>query len=264
MVAQLVAFASSWTSVHVLTRSVDTPPPAHLGGRKLMGDSTLATRIVGAHLFGLPLSASAADDSGGAKANSTLYSLKGIVALSSSGEGFAIIATADGRSHLYRDGQAISERVLLQRVNRDYVVLLDEARPERLVLPHGTLGTLLAPAASGTGSSAPAEATAALTADTRATLTTFGLNVVPDSTGGIAGLSGQGSPSWQHSGLLSTDVIVAIDGTAVDQVLKTPSAIDNAAVAAVTTLTVLRDGAQVQIEAVPEVPQAPRPPRHRS
>jgi Type II secretion system protein C len=263
VIVQLLAFASAWRSLHVLTRSVDMPPPAHLGGRNKVGDASLAARIIGAHLFGLPPSAPAGNDNGGAKADSTLYSLKGTVTLGSSGEGFAIIATADGRSHLYRDGQALSERVLLQRVTRDYIVLLDDAKPERLTLPHGTLGILLASRASATGA-APAEATATLTADTRATLTTFGLSVVPDFSGGVAGLSGQGAPSWQHSGLLSTDVIVAIDGTPVDRVLQTPSAIDNAAVAAVTTLTVLRDGARMEIEAVPETPQISRPPRHRS
>jgi S1-C subfamily serine protease len=103
-----------------------------------------------------------------------------------------------------------------------------------------------------------------LTADTRATLKAFDLDVIEDGSGGIAGIAGTGSPSWHHSGLLPSDVIVAIDGTPVGDVLKTPMAIDNASVAAVATLTVLRDGAQIDIEATPEPAEVARRPRHRS
>jgi S1-C subfamily serine protease len=60
---------------------------------------------------------------------------------------------------------------------------------------------------------------------------------------------------------------VAIDGAPVAHVLGIPQGIDTASVAAVTTLTVLRDGAQMDITATQD--PAPEPPaltrrRHRT
>jgi S1-C subfamily serine protease len=47
----------------------------------------------------------------------------------------------------------------------------------------------------------------------------------------------------------TNDIIVAIDGTPIGDVLHTPAAIDTASQAAVTTLTVLRDGEEITVEA---------------
>jgi len=87
---------------------------------------------------------------------------------------------------------------------------------------------------------------------TRSTLQTLGLNVVLDGSGGVAGISGGGVAMWRSAGLQTTDVVIAIDGRPVAEVLKEPYALDNSSQAAVTTLTVLREGSEVTITATPD------------
>lgn len=237
---QLFAFERSWQTL----RAQGGPAVGPQLSRPHVSDALVVKAIVDGHLFGA--APSPKDDLANAPV-STTYNLKGIIALGASGQGFAIIGTSDGKSKLYQTGASLSTRVVLQEVARDYVLLLNDSKLERLTLPRGKLATLLASAARhDTGAAAQATA---LTDDTRATLKAFGLNVIEDGAGGITGISGTGSPSWRQSGLLASDVIVAIDGTPVRQVLKTPMAIDNASVSAVTVLTVLRDGAEVEIDA---------------
>jgi len=57
---------------------------------------------------------------------------------------------------------------------------------------------------------------------------------------------------WRSAGLQPTDVVIAIDGRPVAEVLKEPYALDNSSQAAVTTLTVLREGSEVTITATPD------------
>jgi type II secretory pathway component PulC len=253
---QVLAFGSSWNA---LRSSSGYPIGAQLRPAPSNVEQ-LATQIVAAHLFGSAPNPGAADTAAGAAADDT-YSLKGIVALGSSGLGFAIIAGRDGRSKLYGAGQALTARALLQRVDPDSVLLLINSHSQRLTLPHGLLARLLTRMA--TGASSPGQ-TETLTADTSATLQTLGLSVITGSSGEVTGITGKGSASWHSAGLLPSDIIVAIDGTPVDKVLKTPLAIDNASMAAVTTLTVVRDGEQMDLEAVPQPAHNTRQPRNRS
>jgi type II secretory pathway component PulC len=253
---QLFALERSWQTL----RTHGGTPAGPRMSRPNMSHARLAKAIIDSHLFGA--APSPRDDPANPPVTTT-YSLKGIIALGLSGQGFAIIGSSDGKSKLYQTGQPLSPQIVLRQVAFDYVLLLNDEKLERLALPRGALAARLT-AGAGPAVPASAEATTALTADTRATLQAFGLNVIEDGAGGITGLTGQGSPSWHHSGLLPSDVIVAIDGTPVGDVLKTPMAIDNASVAAVTTLTVLRDGVQMDLEASPEPAQAPRRLRHRS
>jgi type II secretory pathway component PulC len=249
----------------VLARTFSTisKPDKPLAPSHVAGAHTTDTALIArGHLFGEPPHAPEADEAR-AVASSGAYSLKGIVAFGTAGEGFAIIVGTNGRSNLYETGHSIAKEVVVQRVNPDYVLLQNRGRLERLTLPHGALAMQLIAGTTRT-ESATAEATGTLTSDTRSSLETFGLNVVGDSAGGITGISGKGSPSWQHSGLEPTDVIVSIDGTPVGDVLKTPGALDNASMAAATTLTVLRAGVQMDITAVPEEAQVSRMSRHRS
>lgn len=249
----------------VLARTFSTisKPDKPLAPSRVAGAHTTDTALIArGHLFGESPHAPETDEAK-AVASSGAYSLKGIVAFGTAGEGFAIIVGTNGRSNLYETGHSIATDVMVQRVNPDYVLLQNHGRLERLTLPHEALAMQLIAGTSRT-ESPTAEATGALTSDTRSSLETFGLNVVADSGGGITGISGKGSPSWQHSGLEATDVIVSIDGTPVGDVLKTPGALDNASIAAATTLTVLRAGVQMDITAVPEDSTVSRMSRHRS
>jgi len=256
IVAQAFEFAQAFRSITTPDQSPAAPPVTQIR-------TTNAALISGAHLFGAVPAPPVQTDETQAVA-STTYSLKGTIAVGAEGEGFAIIVGANGRSGLYKVGQPATNGVMVRRVGSDYALLVNGGRLERLTLPRGALATQLVAAATGTRP-ATVDAANTLTADTRSSLETFGLNVVADSAGGISGISGKGSASWQHSGLEPTDVIVSIDGTPVGDVLKTPGALDNASIAAATTLTVLRAGVQMEITAVPEeTAQAPIRSRRRT
>lgn len=244
MVVQVFEFAHAFRSAVGPGESHSPPPVAPVR-------TTNVALISSAHLFGAPPPLPVAADETKVVASTGAYSLKGTIALGSDGEGFAIIVGANGRSDLYEVGHPAANGVMVRKVGPDYALLLNGGRLERLALPRGALAAQLVAAATR-GESAPVDTAGALTADTRSSLEAFGLNVVGDSGGGIAGISGKGSASWQHSGLEPTDVIVSIDGTPVGDVLKTPGALDSASMAAATTLTVLRAGVQMDITAVPE------------
>ena len=245
IVLQVFEFAHAFRGAVGPGESHAPPPVAQVR-------TTNVALISSAHLFGAPPPRPVAADETKVVASTGAYSLKGTIAMGSDGEGFAIIVGANGRSDLYEVGHPAANGVIVRKVGPDYALLLNGGRLERLTLPRGALATQLVAAATRS-ESATVDATDALTADTRSSLETFGLNVVADSGGGgIAGISGKGSASWQHSGLEPTDVIVSIDGTPVGDVLKTPGALDSASMAAATTLTVLRAGVQMDITAVPE------------
>ena len=258
IVVQVLEFAHAF-------RAMDTPAQSRVPLAVLPARTNDSALIAGAHLFGeQPHPVVVETDETKAVASTGGFSLKGTIAFGSEGAGFAIIAGANGRSDLYEAGHSIATGVTLRRVGTDYVLMVNNGRLERLTLPRGSLAMQLMARATRT-QTATVEATGALTADTRSSLQTFGLTVVADSAGGVTGISGKGSSSWQHSGLEPTDVIVSIDGTPVGDVLNTPGALDNASIAAATTLTVLRAGVQMDITAVPEeTAEAPIHSRRRT
>jgi type II secretory pathway component PulC len=258
IVVQVLEFAHAF-------RTIDTPSQSSVPLNVPRAHTTDSALIAGAHLFGEPPRPVVVEtDETKAVASTGIYSLKGTIAIGSAGGGFAIIAGANGRSDLYEAGHPMANGATLRRVGTDYVLLANNGRLERLTLPHGSLAMQLMAGTTRT-QAATAEVTGALTADTRSSLQTFGLSVVADSAGGVTGISGKGSSSWQHSGLEPTDVIVSIDGTPVGDVLNTPGALDNASIAAATTLTVLRAGVQMDITAVPEeTAEAPIHSRRRT
>jgi type II secretory pathway component PulC len=200
--------------------------------------------IVAAHLFG---QASRPARPGAAGPDLTASAqLQGVVDLASAEGGMAIIRSADGRSHLYHIGQAVGGSAVLSEVHPTYVVLTASTGPVRLLLPVSAPSALTL---RGVVSFAPPGAQ--LTADTETSLKMFGLTLLRGTDGAISGLSGAGAPAWQSSGLLSSDVIVAINGRPISDVLQDPAAVDTAAQAASTVLTVLRDGVEVEIDATP-------------
>jgi hypothetical protein len=242
VVAQLVSFGSWWLShtrrePSAPTPKTQPPPPPE----------ALAAQIIAARLFGSAPGAGPGTGDG-ADDPAQHYALKGIVYLGTSGDGFAILATREGKSKTFRTGESLESGLQLHEVSSNYVLLERDSQLTRLTLPRGALALALVPGAAGGG---PEPATARLSDDTRTTLEAFGLNVIHDGSGAISGISGRGSESWHRSGLLPTDVIVAIDGTPVGDLLQQPYAIDRASVAAVTVLTVLRDGVSTTIEAEP-------------
>ena len=258
---QALHFAYSWRSATAVAHGpvvmAQTPAP---------GIGAIAAQIARAALFGATPSSAPLDEANAQPATSG-YVLKGILATTAEGGGEAIISAPDGHSGLFVAGKAVASGVILQRVALDYVLLATGSRLERLTLWPKTPSRRTRTIQARIEPPHNAASRSTLTADTRSTLGVLGLSVVGDDANGIAGLSGQGAPAWQHSGLRPTDVIVAIDGAPVAHVLGIPQGIDTASVAAVTTLTVLRDGAQMDITATqdpaPE-PEALTRRRHRT
>ena len=218
----------------------------------------LAARVSAAHLFGT--SPAIADDRRApALAASMTLLLTGTLATRDPDRGLAIIATKDGRSALYGVGDPVADGRRLGHVFRDYVLLTYQGKFERLALPHqASSGPLpvdrAALIAARRRSSAAPEPAPPGTINPQAaySLKAFGFDVLKDSSGAVSGISGGRIPMWNAAGLQPTDVVVAIDGQPMSQVVASPNAIDNASMAAVTTLTVLRDGAPMDIEAKPE------------
>jgi type II secretory pathway component PulC len=261
IVLQVLDFAYSW---HSATHPAAPAAPAMV--RSTSPDLlAVSAQIARAALFGA--AASAPLDEANAQPASSGYVLKGILATDTDGGGAAIIASPDGHSGLYASGKAVATGVILQRVTLNYVLLATGSRLERLTLWRLTPARRVRTIQAQIEPPQRAASRSTLTADTRSTLSSLGLDVVADSADGITGISGRGAATWQHSGLRPTDVIVAIDGAPVSRVLGTPAGIDNASVAAVTTLTVLRDGSQMDITATqdpaPE-PEALTRRRHRT
>jgi hypothetical protein len=199
--------------------------------------------IVAAHLFGQASSPAPPGAAGPDLVASA--QLQGVVDLASAEGGMAIIRSADGRSHLYHIGQTVGGSAVLSEVHPTYVVLAAGTHPVRLLLP------VSAPSALTLRGVAFAAPGTQLSADAETSLKTFGLTLLRGPDGAISGMSGTGVPAWQSSGLLSSDVIVAINGRPIGDVLQEPAAVDNAAQAASTVLTVLRDGVEVEIDATP-------------
>ncbi len=207
--------------------------------------------VVAAHLFGEAPSSSATAITLGPSGNL----LRGVLSSGLTNWQFAIIAAPDGKSALYHPGQTLNDGSVLEQIGADFVVLARAGGREKISLLQNCCG-----ASNGSGSSLMAAANAgatAISADTRSTLEVIGLAPVPVANGEL-GLSGSGPSTWRSAGLRSTDVIVAIDGMRVADVLSKQAAIDRAVQAAVTTLTIERDGQELQLEAQPPKSAPPR------
>jgi len=260
-------------SIWVAARTARRPPGEHSAAARSVAypprsePRELAARVTAAHLFGISPSVADGQRAATAQAPMTL-ALTGTLFTDDPGEGLAIIATKDGQSALFGVGDSVGGGRRLQYVFRDYVLLAYQGAVERLALPHqassGPLpidrAALIAARRRSPVAPDPAPP-GTVNPQAAYTLKAFGFDVLKDSGGAVSGISGGSIPMWDAAGLQPTDVIVAIDGQPMNQVVTSPNAIDNASMAAVTTLTVLREGAQMDIEAKPEPPV--RPPRRR-
>jgi hypothetical protein len=78
-------------------------------------------------------------------------------------------------------------------------------------------------------------------------LSSLGLQVMRDSSGNIAGLSGHGPYEWSRAGVAYSDLITAVDGVPVSRLLAVPSAVVRLASQKSAKLTVLRNGQRTSI-----------------
>lgn len=246
------------------------PPPTHLPSHSLgtvpLRDSQGIARW---HLFGSSLAQRRA--AGPNTPTTTLgFILRGTLADSDPRSGVAVIDDGQGQERAWRVGEDISTSVSLAEVHADHVVLLHDGQPEVLRMPRSAIAAPAdaIPQAVGGGSPAatpakmmepvslPAGAAGdwqklgdAMRADPTAIARDVGL--VPVFSGGRM----TGVKAGEHAdaallaqlGLQANDVVTAVNGVALDSPARAPQLMQTLSQAHSAQLTLLRDGATIQI-----------------
>jgi type II secretion system protein C len=174
--------------------------------------------IVAAHLFGAVVDDPNSRDPAHAPQSTTNLALAGTLATEDPRQGFAIISDG-GRATLYRVGDEVADGSL-HSVYRDHVLLRRHGRLESLLLPR------LLPAKSGPGATAaPASRVAAEAGDAPAQRSRSAGDVLQG--GGIVAPGGKlrgfrifpagGGRVFNESGLRGGDLVVAINGTSLEE-----------------------------------------------
>jgi general secretion pathway protein C len=222
------------------------------------------------HLFGNPQTVSLAQLARNAPATTLKLTLRGTLALPDPRQGIAVIADEHGGERAYKVGEEVNGGARLSEVYTDHVVLTHEGAAETLTLPRPEEHAPELPAANqrNLGTAGGAAKTAAAP-----------LNYVPPAidhgaldwsraqqqlqldpaelarqvhiepvfeNGKIAGarLSGGGQVAalMQKAGIKPTDLITAVNGTALAGLSNPQQFMDNLRNASSLQVTVLRDG----------------------
>jgi general secretion pathway protein C len=194
----------------------------------------LAT-IVNAHLFGIGAVAAGAD----APTTSMPLILAGVIANPDPGKGVAIIGENAAVGKLYAVGAAIPGGVHLHAVYSDRVLLERNGALETLMLPHSAPGRPAAPQAAAPRAAAGRES-ASLLAGLARVQPVFnqgklqGYRIFP---GGAHGAS-----AFSQLGLKPGDMIMAVNGTALDDAARAMEVLQTLSSSATATVTVSRNG----------------------
>ncbi len=213
----------------------------------------LAREIVARHLFGRATGSPALSAS---KAPPTRLALKlrGVVAMGD-GQGVALIAGTGHGEEVYASGDEISSGVLLQEVRPDHVILSRNGRLERLDLPRGPSAFTLkesAPSLSRQPDS-PARALRQLRQEAVRNPSRLGqlIRISPARKDGrLVGyrIEPRGNqPLFEQLGFQPGDVVVAVNGTPLDDPRQNLKVMRELMQARQFQVTVLRDGQELQI-----------------
>jgi general secretion pathway protein C len=242
VVALLIALAIDCAVI--LTRSLSQFfPPASSAAvvkplpRPAANPTVELATIVNAHLFGV----SGASSAGGQAPQTTMpLVLAGVIAEKDPAKGQAIIGDSAAVGKLYAVGAMISGGVRLNAVYGDRVLL------ER----NGALETLMLPRTAPKGGSAPAPAANARTSSLQDNATVLaglvrvqpvfnqgkltGYRIFPGGT--------HGSATFNQLGLRAGDLILAVNGTPLDDASKAMEVLQTLSSSASATVTVSRNG----------------------
>jgi general secretion pathway protein C len=250
VIALLIALALD--SALILTRALggseaspppaaaQTPAPPHPGGNPTL---RLAT-IVNAHLFGLA-GVSAAGD---APPTTAALVLAGVLADRDPARGQAIIGEKAASAKLYAVGAAIPGGAHLRSVYSDRVLIERNGVLESLLLPHTPLK-----AAPPGPAPAPLLRTAAAGARDNATLLAGIMRVqAVFNQGKLDGYrifpgNSRGTGAFQEMGLRAGDMILAVNGTALDDPARAMEVLQTLSSSGSATVTVSRDGTSQEI-----------------
>ena len=213
----------------------------------------LAREIAARHLFGR---ASLGPAGSASKAPPTRLALKlrGVVAMGD-GQGVALIAGTGRGAEVYATGDEISRGVLLQEVHPDHVILSRNGRLERLDLPRGPSAFSLKEAAPSLSRqpASPARALRQLRQEAVRNPSRLGqlIRISPARKDGrLIGyrIEPRGNqPLFEQLGFRPGDVVVAVNGTRLDDPRHNLKVMRELMQAKQFQVTLLRDGQELQI-----------------
>ncbi len=250
VIVLLIALALD--SALILTRALgggDAAPPSSAAAApmsRLPGSNPtlrLAT-VVNAHLFGL----AGAPAAGDAPPTTAALVLAGVLADRDPSRGQAIIGDKAASAKLYAVGAAIPGGAHLRSVYSDRVLIERNGTLESLLLPHTPLK-----AAPPGPAAAPLLRTAAAGGRDNATLLAGLMRVQPVfNQGKLDGYrifpgNGRGSGAFQEMGLRAGDLILAVNGTALDDPARAMEVLQTLSSSGSATVTVSREGTSQEI-----------------
>jgi general secretion pathway protein C len=253
VIALLVALALD--SALVLTRALGggdaaqaggaTPAPLPVPTRPTMNPTLRLATIVNAHLFGL----AGASASGDAPPTTAQLVLTGVLADRDPSRGQAIIGERAASAKLYAVGAAIPGGAHLRSVYADRVLIERNGALESLLLPHTPLKS--APPGSAL---APLLRTSAASPRDNATLLAGIMRVQPvfSQQGKLDGYrifpgNGHGAAAFQQMGLRAGDLILAVNGSTLDDPSRAMEVLQTLSSSGSATVTVSRQGTSQEI-----------------
>lgn len=232
-------------------------PPTDEPGTPAQSDARMdpGPRIAARHLFGNAGQTGAPP--AGRKAPPTRLNLKlrGVLALGN-GKGVALIVGSGRGEQVYAPGDEILSGVRLQAVHADHVILVRNGVEERLDLPKGPPAFSLAesaPGLAGGSSPPPARALRQLRRQAVANPSRLGqlIRIAPARRDGkLIGyrIDPRGNqPLFGQLGFQPGDVVIAVNGTRLDDPRKNLKVMRDLMQARRFDITILRDGQELQI-----------------
>ena len=249
IIALLVALALD--SALILTRALggadasQGPGAAPLAApaRPAMNPTLRLATIVNAHLFGL----AGASASGDAPPTTAALVLTGVLADRDPARGRAIIGEKAASAKLYAVGAAIPGGAHLRSVYADRVLIERNGALESLLLPHTPLKS------APPGPPLPLLRTSAAGPRDNATLLAGIMRVQPVFTQGkldgyrIFPGNGRGAGAFQEMGLRAGDMILAVNGTPLDDPTRAMEVLQTLSSSGSATVTVSREGAAQEL-----------------
>ena len=247
--AQLVVIALlivlAMDSALILTRALSqmSPPPPSPGSLRAaplnlpMNQTLELATIVNAHLFGL----SGVQPGGAAPQTTMPLILAGVIADKDPAKGQAIIGDTAAAAKLVAVGATISGGARLSSVYGDRVLLERNGRLETLMLPHAATKSAPSPLT-------PPSSTKTNTLQDNATVLAGLVRVQPVfNQGKLSGYrifpgGGHGTSAFNQLGLRAGDLILAVNGTSLDDAGRAMEVLQTLSSSASATVTVSRNG----------------------
>jgi general secretion pathway protein C len=232
---------------HALSRSALPPPASNAAGqvpiRPAMNPTVELATIVNAHLFGM----AGAQAGGNAPQTTIPLILAGVIADKDPAKGQAIIGDTASAGKLFAVGAMIPGGARLNAVYGDHVLIERGGRLETLPLPRNPMkgGVVNTAAAAGPGAQNRLQDNSTVLAGLVRVQPVFnqgklgGYRIFPGGT--------KGTSAFTQLGLRAGDLIVAINGTALDDAARAMEVLQTLSSSASASITVSRNGSSQEV-----------------